>query len=87
MSAGSTGAQDGATADTVAAVTDELPLRVTTLEILRAAAAVAALATIVAGVAAGLRVQLLLVAVVLTASLTAEGREGGDEPAEGHAAG
>jgi low temperature requirement protein LtrA len=54
---------------------------------LRIAAAVVALATTVAGVAAGLRIQLLLVAAVLVAPLIAEGRQGGDEPARGDAAG
>jgi low temperature requirement protein LtrA len=54
---------------------------------LRIAAAIAALATTVVGIAAGLGVQLVLVAAVLIAPLVAEGRRGGTKPAQGDAAG
>jgi len=54
---------------------------------LRIAAAIAALATTAAGIAAGLGVQLVLVAAVLIAPLVAEGRLGGGEPGPGDAAG
>jgi low temperature requirement protein LtrA len=54
---------------------------------LRIAAAIAALATTGAGIAAGLGVQLVLVAAVLIAPLVAEGRPGGGKPTQGDAAG
>jgi low temperature requirement protein LtrA len=54
---------------------------------LRLAAALAALATMIVGVAAGLTVQLLLVAAVLVAPLIAEGSPGGGEPTRSDAAG
>ena len=54
---------------------------------LRVAAAIAALATTVVGVAGGLRVQLVLVVAVLIAPLIAEARRGGGESARGDAAG
>jgi low temperature requirement protein LtrA len=54
---------------------------------LRVAAAIAALATIVVGLAAGLDVQLLLVAGVLVAPLLAEPVTGGAKPGRSDAAG
>jgi low temperature requirement protein LtrA len=54
---------------------------------LRIGAAIAALATMVVGVVAGLDVQLLLVAGVLMAPLIAERGAGGGEPTPGDAAG
>ena len=53
----------------------------------RLTASIAALATTVIGVAAGLGLQLLLVAGVLIAPLVAERGAGGGEPAPGDAAG
>jgi hypothetical protein len=54
---------------------------------LRVAAAIAALATTVVGLAAGLGVQLVLVAAVLIAPLVVEARPGGGELTPGDAAG